>query len=127
MNDCFICLKECGYFVDVAYRSNNRRVLVNRILHLEGAAATIARKLPFTTSMRLVELLLHAQGIGAGENIATSGEKRVFDLISSEAPVLFDVGGHVGAYSRAFLRRVPEAGCTSLSPPRRIWRWPSSP
>ena len=63
--------------------------------------------MPFATSMRFVELLLRAQGIGAGENITTSGEIRVFDLISSETPVLFDVGGHTGAYSRAFLERFP--------------------
>lgn len=69
---------------------------------------TLARRLPFSVSMRAVQLLLREQGIGAGADVRTSGEAQVFELISAKAPVLFDVGGHLGAYSKAFLSRFPD-------------------
>jgi FkbM family methyltransferase len=76
----------------------------------------IARKLPFETVMRAVNLLLRSQGIGSGDAIATSGEARVFDLISSRAPVLFDVGGHIGEYSKVFLNRFPKGESVLFEP-----------
>lgn len=76
----------------------------------------IARKLPFETAMRAVNLLLRSQGIGSGDEISTSGEEKVFELITSENPVLFDVGGHVGEYSKLFLRRFPKGNSVLFEP-----------
>ena len=51
--------------------------------------------------------ILATQGFGSGGNVSSSGETGVFQLIRSNAPVLFDVGGHVGEYSEAFLSAFP--------------------
>jgi FkbM family methyltransferase len=59
------------------------------------------------TAVLISKQLLEAQGFGAGSYVKTSGELRVFDLITADAPVLFDVGGHVGEYTEEFLRRFP--------------------
>src|SRR5690349_18466184 len=75
---------------------------------ISQAANAVAKRLSFSAAMRGVQVLLRAQGIGIGADIMRSGEQGVFDLISSPAPILFDVGGHVGEYSRAFLRRFPQ-------------------
>jgi FkbM family methyltransferase len=89
------------------------RMGVGRILE------PVARKLPFETAMRVVNLLLRSQGIGSGDAVSTSGEERVFDLISSKAPVLFDVGGHAGEYSKMFLKRFP-LGTSMLFEPSAV-------
>lgn len=67
----------------------------------------IARKLPWSIAWRATRMLLRSQGIGAGADVAVSGEQAVFDLVPGPRPVLFDVGGHVGEYSDAFLKRFP--------------------
>ncbi|MGC9954234.1 MAG: FkbM family methyltransferase [Rhizomicrobium sp.] len=85
-------------------------------LHIAWILEPIARKLSFARAMNGVQLLLRAQGIGAGATVATSGEQRVFNFISSDEPILFDVGGHVGEYSRAFLDRFPKGGAFLFEP-----------
>src|SRR5215467_6062561 len=75
---------------------------------ISRAAEAVARRLTFPAAMRCIRALLRAQGIGIGESVTTSGEQGVFELITSPDPVLFDVGGHVGKYSSAFLRRFPQ-------------------
>ena len=46
---------------------------------------------------------MEAQGFGSGGYFESSGETAIFSLIRSPKPVLFDVGGHVGEYTEAFL------------------------
>src|SRR5579872_3987669 len=66
------------------------------------------RRLPFGFAMRLVDKILTAQGFGAGWSIAASGETSVFRLVAGRAPILFDVGGHLGEYTKAFLATFPK-------------------
>jgi FkbM family methyltransferase len=67
----------------------------------------IFRMLPFRLAVLLSKQLLVAQGFGAGGHISSSGETGVFRLVKANAPTLFDVGGHVGEYSEAFLSAFP--------------------
>jgi hypothetical protein len=61
------------------------------------------RMLPFRVAVLVSKQLLSAQGFGAGGSISSSGEKSVFRLVRADAPILFDVGGHLGEYTEAFL------------------------
>ena len=63
--------------------------------------------LPFRVAVLVSKQLLAAQGLGAGGSISSSGEKSVFRLVKADAPILFDVGGHVGEYTEAFLKAFP--------------------
>jgi FkbM family methyltransferase len=72
-------------------------------LDVEREGATI----PLRDALGLVRLLLRSQGIGAGTSVTTSGELQVFNLIRSSTPTLFDVGGHIGDYTTAFLKTFP--------------------
>ena len=83
---------------------------------VERILEPIARKLPFDTAIRAVNLLLRSQGIGSGGEISTSGEEKVFELITSATPVLFDVGGHIGEYSKVFLKRFPKGTSVLFEP-----------
>jgi FkbM family methyltransferase len=65
------------------------------------------RMLPFRVAVLVSKQLLAAQGLGAGGSISSSGEKSVFRLVKADAPILFDVGGHVGEYTEAFLQALP--------------------
>jgi FkbM family methyltransferase len=54
-------------------------------------------------------------------NQATNGEMWLLDHLADEfdsAPVVFDVGANVGAYSRAVLERIPSAHLFSFEPSR---------
>jgi len=63
---------------------------------------------PFDTAVAIAREILSSQGFGCGELIATSGEVGVFELLAgADSPLVFDVGGHVGEYTAAFLRRFP--------------------
>jgi FkbM family methyltransferase len=46
---------------------------------------------------------LEAQGFGSGGYVESSGETAIFRLLNGREPVLFDVGGHLGEYTEAFL------------------------
>ena len=65
------------------------------------------RMLPFGVAVLASKQLLCAQGFGVGGSISSSGEKSVFRLVKANAPILFDVGGHLGEYTEAFLNAFP--------------------
>jgi FkbM family methyltransferase len=77
------------------------RKLARRLLN--GAS----HMLSFETAMAISKQVLEAQGFGAGGVMHSSGELGVFNLIRADAPVLFDVGGHIGEYTQEFLNRFP--------------------
>ena len=66
-----------------------------------------SRMLPFGVAVLIAKQLLRDQGFGGGAGVLSSGETSVFRLIKSDAPILFDVGGHVGEYTAAFLTVFP--------------------
>lgn len=74
------------------------------------------QKLPFSVAISIGKTLLAAQGFGAGGRIASSGETSIFSLINGSSPILFDVGGHIGEYSEAFLRAFPNGKSYSFEP-----------
>ena len=68
----------------------------------------MASLLPFNIAMAIARELLSRQGFGDSAMIADSGELAVIDLLAGEdSPTLFDVGGHLGEYTAAFIRRFP--------------------
>ena len=67
----------------------------------------MARLLSFDQAIFVSRTLLEAQGFGTGGDVKSSGEAAVFSLVNGSAPVLFDVGGHLGEYTDAFLRVHP--------------------
>jgi FkbM family methyltransferase len=67
-----------------------------------------SRTLSFDTAMLISKQLLAGQGFGGDSgNIAVSGELCVFNRVATTNPVLFDVGGHVGEYTREFFNKFP--------------------
>ena len=74
---------------------------------IRSAIRRIAGHLSFDTALQISKILLHAQGFGSGADPRKSGEHRVFALLNNDRPVLFDVGGHLGGYTAAFLDRFP--------------------
>jgi FkbM family methyltransferase len=71
------------------------------------AVKRVLSALPFNFTVEVARTLLASQGFGAGADVASSGETGVFELITSPEPILFDVGGFCGEYSKAFLGRHP--------------------
>lgn len=70
---------------------------------------SVSRMLSFDTSMLISKQLLAAQGFGGSSgDIAVSGEIGVFNRMTAAEPVLFDVGGHVGEYTREFFQKFPK-------------------
>lgn len=80
------------------------------------------RSLSFDEAIPLARYLMRQQGFGAGGSLAASGEEGVFRLVSGPAPVLFDVGGHVGEYTRAFKRAYPAAHVYIFEPSKAHFR-----
>lgn len=74
------------------------------------------RMLPFKTAVRISKQMLAAQGFGAGTEPGSSGETGVFRLVDAGQPVLFDVGGHVGDYTEAFLAHCPSGRAVVFEP-----------
>jgi FkbM family methyltransferase len=72
--------------------------------------------LSFDRAMSLSKRLMKSQGFGAGSSSRTSGESGVFQLVQGDAPVLFDVGGHVGDYTAAFLAAHPSGRAFVFEP-----------
>lgn len=72
--------------------------------------------LSFNQAMSLSKRLMKSQGFGAGSSAKTSGESGVFRLVQGDAPVLFDVGGHVGEYTAAFLGAHPNGRAFVFEP-----------
>lgn len=72
--------------------------------------------LPFDVGVKIASRLLQAQGFGSGAGVESSGETGVFDRVRGTAPVLVDIGGFVGNYSAAFLRRFPDATVFLVEP-----------
>lgn len=65
--------------------------------------------LSFDTAMLISKQILSAQGFGGTSgDIAASGEIGVFKRVQGAAPVLFDVGGHVGVYTQEFFQQFPQ-------------------
>jgi FkbM family methyltransferase len=77
------------------------RKLARRLLN--GAS----HMLSFEAAMVISKQVLEAQGFGAGGNMDSSGELGVFDLVTADVPVLFDVGAHIGEYTEEFFKRFP--------------------
>jgi FkbM family methyltransferase len=80
-------------------------MLFGKIIH--SITLRVARFLPFNQAIFISRTLLEAQGFGSGAQVQSSGEVAVLNLITGPAPVLFDVGGHVGDYTDSFLRAHP--------------------
>ncbi len=70
----------------------------------------------FDTAVIIAKQLLAAQGMGAGGDIATSGEFGVLKLVAASEPLLFDVGGHVGTYTQEFLKVFPRGRSLIFEP-----------
>ena len=77
---------------------------------------SVSRRLPFPVAMTISRELMRAQGFGSGERVDASGEMAVLEHIRSDRPVLFDVGGHLGDYTDAFLRRFPDGRAFIFEP-----------
>jgi FkbM family methyltransferase len=77
-----------------------------------------ARSLPYEIAITISRTLLAGQGFGGGGTIASSGELGVYKLVSGPAPILFDVGGHTGEYTEAFLKVHP-GGISHVFEPSR--------
>lgn len=52
----------------------------------------------------LAHLLLRDCGFGSGAPVSESNEEAVVELIDAKAPVLFDIGAHIGEYTLMFKR-----------------------
>ena len=66
----------------------------------------LGRLLSFEHASLISEAILETKGFGSGSDVQSSGEVHVFNHLG-EAPVVFDVGGHVGDYTEALLRVRP--------------------
>jgi FkbM family methyltransferase len=78
--------------------------------------STLLRQLSLKRAMRLSRAILREQGFGAGGEMESSGEKGVFRLIKSAAPVLFDAGAYIGDYTKAFLAAFPHGKAYVFEP-----------
>jgi FkbM family methyltransferase len=72
--------------------------------------------LSFETAVAISKQLLAAQGFGAGGAMYSSGELGVFKLVKAHAPLLFDVGSHIGEYTEEFLRLFPRGRSFAFEP-----------
>ena len=75
--------------------------------HVRSIARRLGRLLTFDQALAAAQAILHSQGFGSGADTRSSGETAVFRLLTGGRPVLFDVGGHVGEYTSAFLKAHP--------------------
>ena len=78
------------------------------IKDLKNAVVQVGRFLSFDEALLISRTLLETQGFGGGADVKTSGEVGVFNLVVGPSPVLFDVGGHLGQYTEAFLQAHPD-------------------
>lgn len=76
----------------------------------------LSKLLPFDIAIQASRQLLAAQGFGSGACLKTSGEAAVFRLVQGSAPVLFDVGGYLGEYTRLFLAAKPDGRAFVFEP-----------
>lgn len=67
----------------------------------------VLSRLPYGVASKLVRVFLASQGVGSGGDFRTSGESRVFRLLSGDSPVLFDVGAFEGGYTKEFIAHFP--------------------
>jgi hypothetical protein len=65
---------------------------------------------------RLVYELEYLQGIGAGAGVKSSGESVVADLVTTEAPVVFDVGANEGQFTEMIDAKLPNASVHLFEP-----------
>jgi FkbM family methyltransferase len=66
----------------------------------------LGRLLSFEHAALVSEAILETKGFGGGSHVQSSGEMSIFKLLS-DAPIVLDVGGHVGEYAEACLRARP--------------------
>ena len=78
--------------------------------------------LSFDRAILISRALLEAQGLGSGSDVKSSGEVAVFKLVQHPAPVLFDVGGHLGEYTEAFLQAHPSGRAVIFEPSKVHFR-----
>ena len=71
----------------------------------------IASKLfPFKIAVRLSQFFLLSQGIGFAVEVQDSGEiKSLKKIIKKNNPLIFDVGGNIGNFSKEVLKNFPES------------------
>jgi FkbM family methyltransferase len=81
----------------------------------------LGRLLSFEQASLIAEAILETKGFGSGSDVQSSGEVCVFDLLR-EAPVVFDVGGHVGDYTEALLRVRPASRVFVFEPSNSHFR-----
>ncbi len=84
--------------------------------HKRALFGHVLRIVPFHAAMGISKSLMAAHGMGTGGFVGSSGERGVFRLIKAPRPVLFDVGGHTGEYSEAFLDDFPEGSVFVFEP-----------
>ena len=95
----------------------DRRCPVRKLARfLLGKAASF---LSFEQAVFVSKTLLEAQGFGSGGYIESSGETAIFSLVKGREPVLFDVGGHLGDYTEAFLMVHPAGHSYVFEPSER--------
>ena len=81
----------------------------------------VATSLSFENAVLVAKMLLEARASAAAV-ISSSGEKTAFNLIRGCAPVLFDVGGHIGNYTKAFLMAHPAGHSYVFEPSKSHFR-----
>lgn len=83
---------------------------------VQSVTRRLGRLLSFDQAVLVSRTLLEEQGFGGGADVKSSGELAVFKLLNGPAPVLFDVGGHIGEYAEGFLRAHPHGRAFVFEP-----------
>ena len=66
--------------------------------------------LPFKIAVRLSQFFLVSQGIGFAVEVQDSGEiKALNKIIKKHDPIIFDVGGNIGNFSKEAIKNFPES------------------
>lgn len=88
---------------------------------LRIAAALTANAYAQKKLRGIVYLANYLRGMGCGADTELSGETTVFGLLPA-APVIFDVGAHIGEYARTALAARPKARVYSFEPSAHTFR-----
>lgn len=76
----------------------------------------LCKPLSFKVAVKVAKRIMSDRGFGAGAGVRESGEKAVFTLVHEQEPVLFDVGAHIGAYTKAFIEVFPNGKSFAFEP-----------
>ena len=76
----------------------------------------MSRRLDFEEAIDLAGSILSNQGFGVNGGFAASGERASFEFVKRTNPLLVDVGGHRGEYTKLFLARFPAGRAIVFEP-----------